>query len=103
MEDGHESGFFTCINHDVVVAFLYQQDNELIYRMFFKKDSEFITQMMFNVRSNEFNLIKMPVLKQGGHDYLAKQTLVSLSFLPDVTPEQFDEYLEKLLNVQVFT
>lgn len=81
---------------------MYQQSNELVYRIFMRKDDEFIIQMMFDVRNNEFNLIKMPTIKPG-QDTLSTQGLVKLSFLPDIQPEQFDEYLEKLLNMQVFT
>lgn len=102
MQDGHESGFFMCQNHNIIVGFMYQQSNELVYRIFMRKDDEFIIQMMFDVRNNEFNLIKMPTIKPG-QDTLSTQGLVKLSFLPDIQPEQFDEYLEKLLNMQVFT
>lgn len=99
MEDGYESGFFQCHNHEVLVAFYYQQDNSLFYKIFMQKEDDYITQMMFNVKDNEFNLIRFP---NDQHIRLEKQSLVTLNFLPEIYPDQFEDYLEKLLNMQVF-
>lgn len=97
MTNTQKNGYFTCHNHEVNVAYMcFSSDESMAYRYLIGKVNGQQYSLVFYLRDNFCRLIKTS-------EFRKLEQMVKLNYLPDITPSQFTEFVQKLLDLMVFS